>query len=104
MSECIDSQTNKKSFKYRNKKSRNRYNVTANGIDAPLVTINMTKSFSKKWINNTITNIDGYPLHHRRDTDHGGESHQLRMSNGIAFDIDNRCSSVFLRNLEKILP
>lgn len=33
-----------------------------------------TKSFQKNWINDTNTNIDGYPLYRRRDTDHGGKS------------------------------
>jgi len=41
-----------------------------------------TKSFPKNCINDTITNIDGYPFYRRRDTDHGGQSDQLRMSNG----------------------
>jgi len=49
-----------------------------------------TKSFPKECINDTITNIDGYPLYRRRDTDNGGQSYQLRMSNGGMVDIDNR--------------
>ncbi|GBP76086.1 hypothetical protein EVAR_46954_1 [Eumeta japonica] len=48
-----------------------------------------TKIFPKSCINDTITDIDGYPLYRRRDTDHGGQSHQSRMSNGTTVDIDN---------------
>uniref|UniRef100_A0A2S2R7Q5 Uncharacterized protein n=1 Tax=Sipha flava TaxID=143950 RepID=A0A2S2R7Q5_9HEMI len=48
-----------------------------------------TKSFPKNCINDTITNIDGYPLYRLRDTDHDGQSHKLPMSNNTTVDIGN---------------
>jgi len=48
------------------------------------------KRFPKEFTNDTITNIDGYPLYRRRDTDNGGQSYQLRKSNRETIDIDNR--------------
>lgn len=48
-----------------------------------------TKRFPKNCINDIIINIVGYPLYRRKDTDHGGQSQQLRMSNGKTVDIDN---------------
>ena len=74
--------------------------VTTNMIHGPCGVLNMTapcmdngkcsKHFPKECINDTITNIDGYPLYRRRDTDNGGQSYQLRMSIGGTVDIDNR--------------
>lgn len=65
--------------------------VTANMIHGPCGATNMTapcmdngkctKSFQKNCTNDTITNIVGYPLYRRRDTDDCGQLHQLRMSN-----------------------
>ncbi|GFR25192.1 ATP-dependent DNA helicase [Trichonephila clavata] len=33
-----------------------------------------TKSFPKNFTNDTITNVDGYPIYRRINTDNGGES------------------------------
>ncbi|XP_055910472.1 uncharacterized protein LOC129944836 [Eupeodes corollae] len=34
--------------------------------------------------------MDGYPSYRRRDVDNGGQSYELRLSNGVRVDIDNR--------------
>ncbi|XP_055913568.1 uncharacterized protein LOC129947118 [Eupeodes corollae] len=34
--------------------------------------------------------MDGYPSYRRRDVDNGGQSYELRLSNGVRGDIDNR--------------
>ncbi|XP_055910601.1 uncharacterized protein LOC129944965 [Eupeodes corollae] len=34
--------------------------------------------------------MDGYPSYRRRDVDYGGQSYELRLSNGVRVDIDNR--------------
>ncbi|GFX16778.1 ATP-dependent DNA helicase [Trichonephila clavipes] len=74
--------------------------VTTNMIHGPCGTLNMmspcmdngkcTKRFPKPCQTDTITNIDGYPSYRRRDVDNGGQSYELRLSNGVRVDIDNR--------------
>ncbi|XP_069968827.1 uncharacterized protein [Bactrocera oleae] len=74
--------------------------VTTNMIHGPCATLNMmspcmhngkcTKRFPKPGQSDTITNIDGYPSYRRRDVDNGGQSYELRLSNGVRVDIDNR--------------
>lgn len=74
--------------------------VTTNMIHGPCGTLNMmspcmdngkcTKRFPKPCQSDTITNIDGYPSYRRRDVDNGGQSYELRLSNGVRVDIDNR--------------
>ncbi|GFY21601.1 helitron_like_N domain-containing protein [Trichonephila clavipes] len=49
-----------------------------------------TKHFPKLCQTDTITNIDGYPSYRCRDVDNGGQSYELRLSNGVRVDIDNR--------------
>ncbi|GFV87213.1 helitron_like_N domain-containing protein [Trichonephila clavipes] len=48
------------------------------------------KRFPKPCQTDTITNIDGYSFYRRRDVDNGGQSYELRLSNGVRVDIDNR--------------
>ncbi|GFU35283.1 helitron_like_N domain-containing protein [Trichonephila clavipes] len=74
--------------------------VATNMIHGPCGTLNMispcmdnrkcTKRFPKPCQNYTITNIDSYPSYRRRDVDNGGQSYELRLSNGVRVDIDNR--------------
>lgn len=74
--------------------------VTTNMIHGPCGTLNMmspcidngkcTKRFPKPCQTDTITNLDGFPSYRRRDVDNGGQSYELRLSNGIRVDIDNR--------------
>jgi hypothetical protein len=71
--------------------------VTTNMIHGPCGNMNRlspgmadgkcTKRFTKDFTNNTITNVDGYPIYHRRNTDNGGQSFTLNINNA---DIDNR--------------
>ncbi|GFW59074.1 helitron_like_N domain-containing protein [Trichonephila clavipes] len=71
--------------------------VTTNMIHGSCGTLNMspcmnngkcTKRFPKPCQTDTITNIDGYPSYRRRDIDNGGQSYELRLSNGVRVDID----------------
>ena len=74
--------------------------VTTNMIHGSCCTLNMmapcmdngkcTKCFLKPCQNDTITNMDGYPLYRRRDVDNGGQSYEMHLSNGVRVDIDNR--------------
>nr|XP_042912535.1 uncharacterized protein LOC122272676 [Parasteatoda tepidariorum] len=74
--------------------------VTTNMIHGPCGSLNMmspcmdngkcTKRFPKPCQTDTITNIDGYPSYRRRDVDNGGQSYELRLSNGVRVDVDNR--------------
>ncbi|GFX67064.1 helitron_like_N domain-containing protein [Trichonephila clavipes] len=48
-----------------------------------------TKRFPNPCQNDTINNIDGYPSYRRRDIYNGGQSYELRLSNGVRVDIDN---------------
>ncbi|XP_055910681.1 uncharacterized protein LOC129945044 [Eupeodes corollae] len=74
--------------------------VTTNMIHGPCGTLNMmspcmdngkcTKRFPKPCETDTITNMDGNPSYRRRDVDNGGQSYELRLSNGVRVDIDNR--------------
>ncbi|GFW61194.1 helitron_like_N domain-containing protein [Trichonephila clavipes] len=48
-----------------------------------------TKRFPKPCQADTITNIDGYPSYHHRDTDNGGQSYELCLSNCVRVDINN---------------
>ena len=74
--------------------------VTANIIHGSYGALNMispcmnygkcTKCFPKPCQTDTITNIDGYPSYCRKEVDNGGQSSELRLSNGVRLDIDNR--------------
>ncbi|XP_044595144.1 uncharacterized protein LOC123272415 [Cotesia glomerata] len=48
-----------------------------------------TKNFPKDFTNDTITNVDGYPIYRRRNPDNGGQSFIKNISN-TDIDIDNR--------------
>ncbi|XP_044575246.1 uncharacterized protein LOC123259048 [Cotesia glomerata] len=73
--------------------------VTANMIHGPRGTFNRsspcmsdgkcTKNFPKDFTNDTITNVDGYPIYRRRNPDNGGQSFIKNISN-TDIDIDNR--------------
>ncbi|XP_044599590.1 uncharacterized protein LOC123275503 [Cotesia glomerata] len=73
--------------------------VTANMIHGPCGTFNRsspcmsdgkcTKNFPKDFTNDTITNVDGYPIYRRRNPDNGGQSFIKNISN-TDIDIDNR--------------
>ena len=73
--------------------------VSANMIHGPCGNLNRsspcmadgkcTKSFPKNFTNDTITNVDGYPVYRRRNPDNGGQSFVKNISN-IDIDIDNR--------------
>ncbi|XP_044575241.1 uncharacterized protein LOC123259044 [Cotesia glomerata] len=72
--------------------------VTANMIHGPCGTFNRsspcmsdgkcTKNFPKDFTNDTITNVDGYPIYRRRNPDNGGQSFIKNISN-TDIDIDN---------------
>ena len=74
--------------------------ITTNMIHGPCGTLNMmspcmdngkcTKRFPKPCETDIITNMDGYPSYRLRDVDNGGQSYELRLSNGVRVDIDNR--------------
>ncbi|XP_044588730.1 uncharacterized protein LOC123267907 [Cotesia glomerata] len=73
--------------------------VTANMIHGPCGIFNRsshcmsdgkcTKNFPKDFTNDTITNVDGYPIYRRRNPDNGGQSFIKNISN-TDIDIDNR--------------
>lgn len=73
--------------------------VTANMIHGPCGNLNRsspcmvdgkcTKSFPKNFTNDTITNVDGYPIYRRRRSDNGGQSF-VKNINSLEIDIDNR--------------
>ncbi|XP_044593840.1 uncharacterized protein LOC123271521 [Cotesia glomerata] len=73
--------------------------VTANMIHGPCGTFNRsspcmsdgkcTKNFPKDFTNDTITNVDGYPIYRRRNPDNGEQSFIKNISN-TNIDIDNR--------------
>ncbi|CAF4944016.1 unnamed protein product [Pieris macdunnoughi] len=73
--------------------------VTANMIHGPCGTLNRTspcmadgkctKNFPKDFTNDTITNVDGYPIYRRRSPDNGGRSF-IKNINNTDIDIDNR--------------
>jgi len=48
-----------------------------------------TNRFPEECIKGTNTNIDDYPLYGSRDTDNGGQSYKLHMSNSGTVNIDN---------------
>jgi hypothetical protein len=48
-----------------------------------------TKSFPKNFNNDTVTNVDGYPIYRRRSPDNGGQSF-IKHINNADIDIDNR--------------
>jgi len=75
--------------------------VTSHMIHGPCGAFNMTspcmeeerckKRFPKPFTNDTITDIDGYPLYRRRDPEHGGHTFTMRKPNSInEVEIDNR--------------
>lgn len=75
--------------------------VTTNMIHGPCGALNMTspcmdnakctKRFPKQCINDTITDIDGYPLYRRRNAENGGNTFKMRMSNTRnEIEIDNQ--------------
>jgi hypothetical protein len=39
-----------------------------------------TKSFPKNFNNDTVTNVDGYPIYRRRSPDNGGQSKYIKNS------------------------
>ena len=57
-----------------------------------------TKSFPKDFTNDTSTNVDGYPIYRRENTDNGGQSFTLNIYNA---DIDNRWVVLFSPLLSK---
>nr|XP_046472567.1 uncharacterized protein LOC124214346 [Neodiprion pinetum] len=73
--------------------------VTANMIHGPCGNLNRTspcmvdgkctKSYPKNFTNDTITNVDGYPIYRRRSSDNGGQSF-VKNINRVEIDIDNR--------------
>lgn len=73
--------------------------VTTNMIHGPCGNLNSsspcmangkcTKNFPKEFSNDTITNVDGYPIYRRRNTDNGGQSFTKNVKN-VDIDIDNR--------------
>lgn len=73
--------------------------VTTNMIHGPCGDLNRSspcmadgkciKSFPKNFNNETITNVDGYPLYRRRNTENGGQSFS-KYVNRAEIDIDNR--------------
>ncbi|XP_050549141.1 uncharacterized protein LOC126910538 [Daktulosphaira vitifoliae] len=74
--------------------------VTSHMIHGPCGVFNMIspcmedgkckKKFPKQCINDTITDIDGYPLYRRRNAENGGHTFTMRMSNAIEVEIDNQ--------------
>lgn len=48
-----------------------------------------TKRFPKDFTNDTITNVDGYPIYRRRNIDNGGQSF-IKKINNADIDIDSR--------------
>ncbi|XP_053944993.1 uncharacterized protein LOC128854708 [Anastrepha ludens] len=73
--------------------------VTTNMIQGPCGTLNSsspcmadgkcTKNFPKDFTNDTVTNVDGYPIYRRRNPDNSRQSFIKNMSN-TDIDIDNR--------------
>ncbi|KAF8771706.1 hypothetical protein HNY73_019086 [Argiope bruennichi] len=73
--------------------------VTKHMIHGPCGAFNMTspcmengkckKNFPKPYTNDTITDIDGYPMYRRRNTDNGGHTFTMRLpnfTNQVEFD------------------
>ncbi|XP_055924623.1 uncharacterized protein LOC129956714 [Argiope bruennichi] len=73
--------------------------VTKHMIYGPCGALNMTspcmengkckKNFPKPYTNDTITDIDGYPMYRRRNTDNGGHTFTMRLpnfTNQVEFD------------------
>ncbi|GFQ84514.1 ATP-dependent DNA helicase [Trichonephila clavata] len=48
-----------------------------------------TKSFPRNFPNDTITNVDGYPIYRQRNTDNGGQSFTKNVNNAD-IDIEKR--------------
>ncbi|GFT35816.1 uncharacterized protein TNCV_2791921 [Trichonephila clavipes] len=48
-----------------------------------------TKNFPKDMNNDTVTNVDGYPIYRRRNPENGGQSF-IKNINNTDIDIDNR--------------
>ncbi|GFW91034.1 ATP-dependent DNA helicase [Trichonephila clavipes] len=73
--------------------------VTTNMIHGPCGTLNSsspcmadgkcTKNFPKDMNNDTVTNVDGYPIYRRRNPENGGQSF-IKNINNTDIDIDNR--------------
>ncbi|GBP92522.1 hypothetical protein EVAR_73783_1 [Eumeta japonica] len=73
--------------------------VTTNMIHGPCGTFNSsspcmadgkcTKNFPKDFTNDTVTNVDGYPIYRRRNPENGGQSFIKNIIN-TDIDIDNR--------------
>ncbi|XP_044575237.1 uncharacterized protein LOC123259041 [Cotesia glomerata] len=73
--------------------------VTTNMIHGPCGTLNSsspcmadgkcTKNFPKDFTNDTVTNVDGYPIYRRRNPENGGKSFIKNIIN-TDIDIDNR--------------
>ncbi|GBP26117.1 hypothetical protein EVAR_15131_1 [Eumeta japonica] len=73
--------------------------VTTNMIHGPCGTLNSsspcmadgkcTKNFPKDFTNDTVTNVDGYPIYRRRNPENGGQSFIKNIIN-TDIDIDNR--------------
>ncbi|XP_054710754.1 uncharacterized protein LOC129220340 [Uloborus diversus] len=75
--------------------------VTNHMIHGPCGAFNMTspcmedgkckKRFPKQFTNDTITDIDGYPLYRRRNAENGGNTYSMRMSIFANYvELDNR--------------
>lgn len=74
--------------------------VTTNMIHGPCGALNSlspcmaegkcTKRFPKQFTNETITNVDGYPIYRRRNTENGGHSYTHKINQDSFIDIDNR--------------
>ena len=72
--------------------------VTANMIHGPCGNLNQswpcmangkcTKNFPKNFTNDTITNVDGYPIYRRRNSDNSRQSF-VKTINNVDIDIDN---------------
>ena len=48
-----------------------------------------TKKYPRRFVNDTQTGEDGYPVYRRRDAENGGQSATLNIR-GSTFNIDNR--------------
>uniref|UniRef100_A0A182HPH8 Helitron helicase-like domain-containing protein n=1 Tax=Anopheles arabiensis TaxID=7173 RepID=A0A182HPH8_ANOAR len=74
--------------------------VTTNMIHGPCGALNSlspcmaegkcTKRFPKQFTNETITNVDGYPIYRTRNTENGGHSYTHKNNQDSFIDIDNR--------------
>ncbi|GFQ97796.1 helitron_like_N domain-containing protein [Trichonephila clavata] len=86
--------------------------VTSHMIHGPCGIFNMTspcmengkceKRFPKQYTNDTVTDIDGYPLYRRRNFENGGHIFTMRMSNSTnQVEIDNQWVVPYSRLLSK---